>query len=124
MRKKIKSLIYLIFLSLCSLFLYSWARYKANPPAIVHYLLAQIGSSVGISLTVPENPFNTWAKQLQEKEENLQQREAMLIELLNKTEKEAKILLSLILVLLIVLFFLLFLNFYFDYQSRKFLKKV
>lgn len=119
MQKIIRFLIFLILFLLFSLFLFSWVRYKANPLAILKYLLAQIGTGVGVSLTVPENPFNTWAKQLQEKEFQLQEREKMINEILLKTERESKIILTLILVLMIILFFLLLINFYFDWKSRK-----
>lgn len=121
-QKKIKILIYCLLILLIFIFGFSWLRYGARPQAIVKYLLAQMGSTVGVSLNVPENPFNTWAKQLQEKETELQAREQKIDELLSKTARESRVILTLILVLTIILVLLILLNFYFDYQTRKFQK--
>lgn len=126
MMKKKEARICLYITSICLLFVfvYSWIFYNIRPPAILNYLLAQVGSSVGMSLTVPENPFNTWAKQLQEKEENLNKREEAILKLIEKSERDSKIILVLVFILSIVLFFFIFLNFYFDYQERKNLKRL
>lgn len=118
-QKLLKFSIYLVSLFLLSIFLISSLRYKTNPAAIFKYLIAQIGSSVGVSLTVPENPFNNLVKQFQEKEMELKEREEKVNEMLMKIERESRIILSLILILIIILFFLLLLNFYFDYRTRK-----
>lgn len=118
-QNKIKMAIYFVSFLLVSIFCFSWLHYGAKPPEIMKYLLAQIGSSVGVSLTVPENPFNTLAKQLQEKEIELQKREKALDEILIKINRESKIILASILVLMIILVILILLNFYFDYQFRK-----
>lgn len=118
-QKNIKILIYFFSFILAFLFYFSWSYYGASPPAIVKYLLAQMGSSFGVSLTVPENPFNNLVKQFQEKEEELQKREQKINEILAKSERDSRIILILILSLIIILFFLVLLNFYFDYRARK-----
>lgn len=118
-QKNIKFLIYFIFSVLVLTLFFAWFRYKTSPIAIVKYMLAQAGYTVGVSLNVPENPFNIWARQLQEKETDLQKREQMLNEILVKTERESRIILTLILVLIIILFILVLVNFYFDYQTRR-----
>lgn len=118
-QKTIKVLIFLNLLFLFFIFFFCWSKYKASPLAVLRYLFAQIGSSVGVSLTVPENPFNTWAKQLQEKEAQLQEKEKLINELLVSSQRESKFILVAILVLMIILFFLLLLNFYFDWKSRR-----
>ena len=104
---------------------FSWASFKVNPFDITGYLVAQVGSSMGVSMSVSENPFNTLAQQLEEKEAQLQEKEKAL------EQKETglggqifpsfdKIILGLIAGLLIILFVLILLNFYFDYRHRKF----
>lgn len=121
-QRMLKISIFIFSFILILIFCYSWVRYGVDPAKIMKYLVAEIGSSVGVSLTVPENPFNTWAKQLQERETELQKREQTLNEILIKTERESRIILTLILVLIIILFFLVLLNFYFDYRTRRFQK--
>lgn len=118
-KKVVKNLIFLVCFLLIFIFGFCWVRYQVFPSEILKYLGAQIGSSVGVSLTVPENPFNKWARQLQEKEKELNLRERALNEAFLKAQQESKIILTAILVLIIILFFLLLLNFYFDFKSRK-----
>lgn len=118
--KKITKFLICFFFSLLVLTLFfTWVRYRVNIVALAKYMLAQAGYSIGVSLNVPENPFNTLAKQLQEKETDLQKREQLLNEIIVKTEKESKIILILILTLIIILFILVLVNFYLDYQARK-----
>lgn len=118
-QKEIKILIYFFSLFLVFLFCFSWFYYRATPPAIIKYLGAQVGSSFGVSLSVPENPFNNLVKQFQEKEEELKKREEKINEILAKSERDGRIIMILILSLIIILFFLVLLNFYFDYRTRK-----
>lgn len=117
--KKLRIPIYFTFLSLVLIFCFSWISYDVNPPEILEYLLAQAGSGVGMSLSVPENPFNTLAQQLKEKETELEKREEDMLRILEKRERDSKIIFNLILGLITVLFTLLLLNFYFDYRARK-----
>lgn len=119
LQKIIKWLIPLVFLTLLFVFCFSWFHYQATPVSIYKYLLAHIGTSVGVSLSVPENPFNNLVRQFQEKEADLKKREQKIDEILIKTERETKIILTLVLVLTIILVILILLNFYLDYQSRK-----
>lgn len=120
--KRLKIPIYFVSLALILIFCFSWIFYSAEPIEIVKYLLAQAGAGVGMSISVPENPFNTLAQQLQEKEAGLEKREEAVAEVLEKSERDGKIILTLILSLTTVLFFLILLNFYLDYQSRKYQK--
>jgi len=118
--KKLRIPIYFVFSVLVLTFCFSWIFYGASPPDIMKYLLAQVGSGVGMSVSVPENPFNTLAQQLKEKETELEKREESIMATLEKRERDSRIIYNLILGLMTVLFSLLLLNFYFDYQNRKY----
>lgn len=52
-----------------------YAVFRVNPLALGRYLIAQIGSGVGITVSVPQNPFNTLAQELREKESALLEKE-------------------------------------------------
>jgi len=117
----------IVTILLIVVFGYSWASFKVNPFDITGYLVAQVGSSMGVSMSVSENPFNTLAQQLEEKEAQLQEKE----EALEQREassgsrdfsEEGRIILWLISGLLIILFILILLNFYFDYKRTKYVK--
>jgi hypothetical protein len=94
-----------------------------NPVAMGRFIGAKIGSAVGISTStsVPPNPFNTAASQLNDKEKKLAEREKLL------NQKEAELnggmagqrnLAYFLSVGVAVLFTLIILNFYFDYKSK------
>lgn len=92
-----------------------------NPIDIGKFIGAGMGSAVGMSLSVPENPFNRLAFQLKEKEESLNQREVEL----NEREQALKssggqnIIFIILAAGIGVLFVLVMLNYYFDYKRRK-----
>lgn len=98
--------------------------FNTNPISVGRYVVAQIGSSIGITVSVPVNPFNTLAQQLDEKEalllekeKKLQQREMGLQESLE--EKGSGRNRSLIYgVVGGVLLILILMNFYFDHRRR------
>ena len=125
MRKKfLFNLIFSLFLFLLFLFSYSWIFLKVNPGEIFHYFFASLGSNVGVSVSVPVNPYNKlatelreWQSQLEEREKTLNQKEA---DLAAKKYVQGEVILKLILATLIIIFVLLFLNFYFDFKSRSF----
>ena len=108
-----------LFMSL----IFSSTFYEVNPLAVVRYFLATAGSTVGVSLGVPENPFNTLAQQLKEKETRLENREYVLDEREGELEERSlflpsEIILNLILGMMIMLLSLISLNFYFDHKDR------
>jgi hypothetical protein len=88
MQNKLRILIILVSLSLVFVFGFSWVSFRVNPVDITKYLAAQVGSSMGVSVSVSENPFNTLAQQLEEKEAQLQEREKALEE--KGTEPKSK----------------------------------
>jgi hypothetical protein len=94
-----------------------------QPVNVSKFIGAKMGRAVGMSISVPENPFNHLALQLDEKQSRLAVQE-------NDLEKRELALTSinsgpqykLIIVLatgIVVLFILILLNFYFDYRRRK-----
>lgn len=93
----------------------------ANPIEIGRFTGASIGSAVGITVGVPENPFNKIALQLKEKEENLNERERVLdqreTEFINVKNNNKQ--LYFIASGIVVLFILIILNFFFDYRRKK-----
>ena len=117
----------IVTILLIVVFGFSWASFKVNPLDITGYLVAQVGSSMGVSMSVSENPFNTLAQQLEEKEAQLQEKEKALEQReaspgSRDFSEEGRIILWLISGLLIILFILILLNFYFDYKRTKYVK--
>ena len=88
--------------------------------AIGNYFLAQTGSAIGVSVSVPPNPFNTLAQQLQEKEDSLHFRERDLEAKEKKLTEDGKNLSGkFVYVVLGLLTILVSVNFYLDYKRRK-----
>ena len=92
-----------------------------NPVDIGKFIGAKLGSAVGISTSVPENPYNKLAKDLRDKEDELDLREQELFEkekaLGSGGQKD-----FLVIAMgagIIVLFTLVLLNYYLDYKRRK-----
>ena len=54
--------------------------FNTDTLSVGRYLVAQLGSAVGVTASVPSNPFNTLAIQLEEKEINLNQKEKALLD--------------------------------------------
>jgi len=96
-----------------------------NPINVSQFFGAKLGEAVGMSVSVPENPFNKLALQLEEKENSLNVREVEL----QKREQNLdsggvpidgqKNVIVLLMVGIIVLFILVLVNYYLDYQRRK-----
>jgi hypothetical protein len=106
---------------------YSKIVLKIAPTDLVFYSLASLGSSIGVSVSVPPNYYNTLAVQLQEWQNKLTEKEKILnqkeLELRQKSVIEGEIISKLILALLIIIFLLVLINFYLDFKFRvKFLK--
>lgn len=98
---------------------------NVSPIAIGQYFIAQIGSGIGVSVSVPPNPFNALAQQLQEKEEtllekeiNLVERENLLTERIEEGRNKNDKTLNYLSIIGGVLLTLILLNFYFDYRRR------
>ncbi len=101
------------------LYVFSWQFYDVDPLDATRYLAARVGSATGTEVEVSENPYNTLAQQLREREEELDEREAVLLETLEERESDNRVVSNLMLGLILVLFVLLFINFYLDYSTRK-----
>jgi len=100
--------------------------FKANPIDISRYFIAQIASSIGVTVGVPSNPFNTLAQQLQEKESVLIEKEKEIkqkeIALQEQTKGESAGQKRTLLYILFggaLLLSLIALNFYLDYRRRR-----
>ncbi len=107
-----------VALSLALVFIYSYSVYEVTPGEALSYMAASLGSSSGAVAEVPENPYNTLAQQLIDREEELTEREEHLAEVIVRSEQNEKIT-NLIFALVIFLLILLSLNFYLDYRSRR-----
>ena len=95
-----------------------------NPVDVGVFFGAKIGSAIGMSTSVVENPFSRLALQLSEKEERLNKLEKELNEKEkslgehSKTE-DSRLLLWLMASGIIVLFMLIALNYYLDWKRKK-----
>lgn len=104
-----------------------------NPVNTSQFIGSKIGRAVGMSVSIPENPFNKLAVQLKEKEEILNQRENELnqkAEELNQKSKNTQSPMIIALMIgIVILFLLVLINYYLDYRRRqtentlKFIKK-
>jgi len=101
---------------------YSKIALKVGPTDLVSYSLASLGSSVGVSVSVPPNPYNTLAVQLQEWQKRLEEKEKILtqkeIELNQKSIFQGEIISKLVVSLLVIIFLLILINFYLDFKFR------
>lgn len=92
-----------------------------NPINISKYYGAMFGSAVGMSVSIPENPMNKLAKQLKDKEAELQQREIELNQKIKKIDNNSgqdRILIWLMGGGIMVLAMLILINFYLDHRHR------
>jgi hypothetical protein len=92
-----------------------------NPVDVGCFIGAKMGSAVGMSVSVPENPFNRLALQLKEKEERLNQKEIELSErekILREANRGQERLVIGLTVGIVILFGLIVLNYYLDYRRR------
>lgn len=93
-----------------------------NPVDIGKFIGAKLGFAVGISTSVPENPFNKLASQLKEKEAELTIKEQELnlkAEELKTGNQGQDILVMVLGIGIVILFALVLLNYYLDYRRRK-----
>lgn len=111
--------IFFLFVIIVSFFFYL----GVNPINVGQFVGARFGDAVGMEVSIPENPFNKLAVQLEEKEERLadKEREIKKRELaLAKAEdsKQNKIIWFLS-IGIIVLFVLILVNYYLDWKSKR-----
>lgn len=94
-----------------------------NPIDIGRFLGAKMGSAVGMSMSVSENPLNRLALDLKEKEATLNLRENQLKQReddLNNQKMNAQMKLIIVLSIgVVALFILILANYYLDYKRRK-----
>ena len=97
-----------------------------NPVDISVFFGAKLGKAIGMSIGVPENPFNKLALELKQKEVELDQREKELIkreEGLSKVKANGNWVLYGLAIGILILFVLVGVNFYFDRRRRTQIKK-
>jgi hypothetical protein len=98
-----------------------------NPINLSAFFGAKFGQAIGMSVSIPENPFNKLALQLQEKENSLNQREAELNKKADDLSAEKvdnqNPLITYLMIGIIFLFILVMTNYYFDYKRRQAEKK-
>ncbi len=126
-KKLFKKIIIISILCLTFAMVFVWAVFNITPLKITQYLGTQLASVVGISTSVPSNPFSELARQLQEKEYLLENKEKQLEvkeeELLQESFLDRYWPLFLILTGGILLILIL-INFYFDHRRKKFFRKI
>lgn len=95
-----------------------------QPLEVGKFVGAKLSQAVGMSVSIPANPFNRLALQLEEKEDRLNKKEQEL----NQIEEQLKdaplssstnFWLYFLAGGIIILFVLILINYYFDYQRRK-----
>ena len=124
MIKKIIKLIYTLKIFLLSIIIV-WFLFVLglNPVGITKFVGSKIGSAIGISVGVQENSYNKLALQLQEKEEELAEKEENLdrieSEIVAKNNLFQNRLLLIVVFGITILFVLILLNYYFDHKRRK-----
>jgi hypothetical protein len=94
-----------------------------NPISWGHFMGARFGDAVGMEVSIPENPFNKLAAQLEAKEERLDARERELDKraealALEDPATDSPVVIGLALGI-VFLFVLLVLNYYLDWKRRR-----
>ncbi len=108
-----------ITICLAFLFIFSYYYFGVEPIEITSYLSAEVGAATGTQVSVPENPYNRLAQQLEEKEENLEEKEEALALMVQEQGQQSESILNLIFVFIIGLFIMVAANFYLDFKARK-----
>jgi len=94
----------------------------ANPVNVSQFIGGKLGRAVGMSVSIPDNPFNKLALQLKEKEDELNAREKELSAReadLNEQRANASPWLIGLYAGIAILFFLIIINYYLDYRRRR-----
>jgi hypothetical protein len=92
-----------------------------DPIRIAEFIGSKIGNAIGVSSSVPANPFNTLALQLKDKENQLKDKEQELRsreDRLNGELVSQRTILYGLASLVAILFILVLFNFYFDNKRR------
>jgi hypothetical protein len=97
--------------------------FRSSPFTIGKYLVAQVGSGIGVTATIPVNPLNTLTQQLRDKDAVLQERENVLLQReaeiqSNAIEQENRLPLYFAAGGIVFASFIA-LNFYLDYKRRR-----
>jgi len=94
-----------------------------NPISLGQFVGAQFGDAVGMEVSIPQNPFNKLAAQLEEKEERLAQKEKALDKreqaLAAEQTGAPKTIIWVLAAGIAVLFVLILVNYYLDWKRRK-----
>lgn len=93
-----------------------------NPVDLGKFVGAKMGSAIGMSISVPENPINKLALELKEKEAGLNDREKELNDREKELARTGALNDNMYLFMgggIVILFFLVLMNFYLDYRRRK-----
>lgn len=94
----------------------------ANPLDIGKFFGAEFSHAVGMSVSIPENPFNKLAVQLKEKEMKLNERELMLNNRENEISSTDKLQNRIIYAVglgMVLLLILIVVNFFLDHKRRR-----
>jgi predicted PurR-regulated permease PerM len=97
-------------------------NFGSNPIRLAQIYGTKIGRAMGLSMSVTENPFNSLALQLNEKEQRLTERENDLNQLqqqLIQSNRNYKLILMALTFLVFLLIFFVILNFYLDGKRRR-----
>lgn len=94
-----------------------------HPIELGKFVGARFSSAIGISTSVPENPFNKLALQLKERQQDLDDKEQELNrweeDLDKRTNSNDILIFSIISFGIILLFILISVNFYLDYRRKQ-----
>ena len=115
---------YILFFLVCifGILIFLWFGFDVKPIALGKYFLTQLSSTIGVSVSIAPNPFNTAAEQLQEKERALSVKENDLKQKEEQTVKEKSGLERFNIYLLAgggFLLGLILFNFYLDFRRKK-----
>ena len=119
----------IVFIAAC-VFCFGLFYLFLHPLDVNSFLSANLGSAslISNSATVPINPFNKLAMQLEAKEKELLAKEKNLEtreeELIKRGNLQYNRLLIIVAVILTILFILILLNFYFDHRRKKKLHQI
>lgn len=98
-----------------------------NPLDVSRYFGARFSDAIGMSVSIPENPVNKLARELNEKEAALDEREAQIVQkekelnkaVVREVNNDFRIYFYSLAGGIILLFGLVLLNFYLDFRRRQ-----
>jgi hypothetical protein len=123
LRRTIKAIHYLRVYFLAFFIIVLFYYVGLQPVDVSKFIGAKFSRAVGMSTSVPENPFNKVALQLKEKEQQLNEKENALDLKADELAHDNYTLQTKLTIILIagvaLLFLLIMLNFYFDYKRKQ-----